>query len=70
MSTGVRLSINKIFGIYRKLHGRSKYLLSVNIMVGKDCYVCTTFICTNLAQFKEEIICIFRKWWQKMLMMG
>ena len=33
---GEPLSINKIFGISKKRRGRSKYLLSVNVMVGKD----------------------------------
>lgn len=33
---GKQLSIQKIFGICKKRRGRSKYLLSVNVMVGKD----------------------------------
>ena len=33
---GKQLSIKKIFGICKKRRGRSKYLLSVNVMVGKD----------------------------------
>ncbi len=33
---GKQLSINKIFGISKKRRGRSKYLLSVNVMVGKE----------------------------------
>ena len=32
---GEQLSINKIFGISKKRRGRSKYLLSVDVMVGK-----------------------------------
>ena len=32
---GERLSISKIFGICKKRRGRSKYLLSVDVMVGK-----------------------------------
>ena len=33
---GRRLSINKIFGICKKRRGRSKYLLSVEVLVEKD----------------------------------
>ncbi|MFN2925938.1 hypothetical protein ACKX2L_03290 [Lachnospiraceae bacterium YH-ros2228] len=33
---GVQLSIKNIFGICKKRRSRSKYLLSVNVMVGKD----------------------------------
>ena len=33
---GEQLSIKKIFGLCKKRRGRSKYLLSVNVMVGKD----------------------------------
>ncbi len=33
---GQQLSIKKIFSICKKRRGRSKYLLSVNVMVGKD----------------------------------
>ena len=33
---GEQLSIKKIFGICKKRRGRSKYLLSVNVMVGKE----------------------------------
>ena len=68
---GKQLSINKIFGICKKRRGRSKYLLSVNVMVGKDQkipakIVCVrnkknkkdwvAFICTNPDLSEEEII--------------
>ena len=76
---GERLSINKIFGICKKRRGRSKYLLSVNVMVGKDRkipakIVCVrnkknkkdwiAFICTNPALSEEEIIRVYGKRWQ------
>ena len=71
---GEPLSINKIFGISKKRRGRSKYLLSVNVMVGKDqkipakiVCVCNkknkkdwiAFICTNPSLSEEEIIRIY-----------
>ena len=76
---GKQLSIKKIFGIYKKRRGRSKYLLSVNVMVGKDekipaKIVCVrnkknkkdwiAFICTNPKLSEEEIIRIYGKRWQ------
>ena len=76
---GKQLSINKIFGISRKRRGRSKYLLSVNVMIGKDQkipakVVCVrnnrnkkdwvAFICTNPDLSEEEIIRIYGKRWQ------
>ena len=76
---GKPLSIKKIFGICKKRRGRSKYLLSVNVMVGKDRkipakIVCVrnkkkkkdwiAFICTNPALSEEEIIRIYGKRWQ------
>lgn len=76
---GEHLSINKIFGISKKRRGRSKYLLSVNVMVGKDRkipakIVCVrnkknkkdwiAFICTNPDLSEEEIIRIYGKRWQ------
>ena len=76
---GEQLSINKIFGISKKRRGRSKYLLSVEIMVGKDrkipaIIVCVrnkknkkdwiAFICTNPMLSEEEIIRIYGKRWQ------
>ena len=76
---GKQLSINKIFGICKKRRGRSKYLLSVNVMVGKDQkipakIVCVrnnrnkkdwiAFICTNPDLSEEEIIRIYGKRWQ------
>lgn len=76
---GKQLSIKKIFGISKKRRGRSKYLLSVNVMVGKDekipaKIVCVrnkknkkdwiAFICTNPELSEEEIIRIYGKRWQ------
>ena len=76
---GEKLSINKIFGICKKRRGRSKYLLSINVMVGKEKkipakIVCVrnkknrkdwiAFICTNPSVAEEEIIRIYGKRWQ------
>ena len=76
---GEQLSIQKIFGICKKRRGRSKYLLSVNVMVGKDekipaKIVCVrnknnkkdwiAFIATNPELSEEEIIRIYGKRWQ------
>ena len=76
---GQQLSIRKIFGVCKKRRGRSKYLLSVNVMVGKDQkipakIVCVrnkknkkdwiAFICTNPDLSEEEIIRIYGKRWQ------
>lgn len=72
-------SIKKIFGICKKRPGRSRYLLSVNVMVGKDQkipakIVCVrnkknrkdwiAFICTNPDLSEDEIIRIYGKRWQ------
>ena len=77
---GEQLSINKIFGISKKRRGRSKYLLSVAVMVGKGQgkiparIVCVrnkknkkdwiALICTNPSLTEEEIIRIYGKRWQ------
>ena len=76
---GERLSIKKIFSLCKKRRGRSKYLLSVNVMVGKGQkipakIVCVrnkknkkdwvAFICTNPDLSEEEIIRIYGKRWQ------
>lgn len=76
---GNQLSLNKIYGICKKRRGRSKYLLSVNVMVGKEQkipakIVCVrnkkkkndwiAFICTNPDLSEEEIIRIYGKRWQ------
>lgn len=75
---GEQLSIKKIFGICKKRRGRSKYLLSVNVMIGKEKIpakiVCVrnkknkkdwiAFICTNPELSEEEIIRIYGKRWQ------
>jgi len=76
---GKALPINKIFGICKKRRGRSKYLLSVNVMVRKEekipaKIVCVrnkknkkdwiAFICTDPSLSEEEIIRIYGKRWQ------
>lgn len=76
---GKQLSIKKIFGICKKRRGRSKYLLSVNVMVGKGEKIPAkivrvrnkknkkdwiAFICTNPELSEEEIIRIYGKRWQ------
>lgn len=76
---GTKLSIKKIFGICKKRRGCSKYLLSVEVMVGKEHQipakiVCVrnrkkkkdwiAFICTNPELSEEEIIRIYGKRWQ------
>lgn len=76
---GQQLSIKKLYGICKKRRGRSKYLLSVNVMIGKDSkipakIVCVrnrsnkkdwiAFICTDTAISEEEIIRIYGKRWQ------
>ena len=76
---GELLSIKKIFGACKKRRGRSKYLLSVNVMIGKDekipaKIVCVrnkknkkdwiAFICTNPEISEKEIIRIYGKRWQ------
>ena len=75
---GEQLSIKKIFGICKKRRGRSKYLLSVNVMVGKEKLPAKivwvrnkknkkdwiAFICTNPELSEEEIIRIYGKRWQ------
>lgn len=76
---GRQLSVNKIFGICKKRRGRSKYLLSVDVMVGKETripakIVCVrnkrnkkdwiAFICTDPTLPEEEIIRIYGKRWQ------
>ena len=76
---GEQLSISKIFGICKKRRGRSKYLLSVDVKVGKEQQipakiVCVrnrknkkdwvAFICTKPDLPEEEIIRIYGKRWQ------
>ena len=76
---GELLSIKKILGICKKRRGRSKYLLSIKVMVGKDQkipakIVCVrnkknkkdwiAFLCTNPDLSEEEIIRIYGKRWQ------
>lgn len=75
---GEKLSIKKIYGLCKKRRGRSKYLLSVDVMVGKDQLipariVCVrnkknkkdwiAFICTDTSLTPEEIIRIYGKRW-------
>lgn len=76
---GESLNIKEIYSRNRKRRGRSKYLLSVDVMVGKENpvpakIVCVrnkanrkdwlAFLCTNPDLSEEEIICIYGKHWQ------
>lgn len=74
-----QLNIKEIYSRNKKRRGRSKYLLSVDIMVGKENripakIVCVrnkanrkdwlAFICTDTGLSEEEIIRIYGKRWQ------
>lgn len=74
-----QLNIKEIYSKNRKRRGRSKYLLSVDVMIGKENpipakIVCVrnkanrkdwlAFVCTNPALSEEEIIRIYGKRWQ------
>ena len=76
---GEKLSIKEIYARNRKRRGRSKYLLSIPVMVGKENpipakIVCVrnkanrkdwlAFLCTNPDLSEEEIIRIYGKRWQ------
>lgn len=76
---GEKLSIKEIYSRNKKRHGRSKYLLSVDIMLGKENpipakIVCVrnkanhkdwlAFVCTDMSLYEEEIIRIYGKRWQ------
>ena len=76
---GQKLNIKQIYAKNKKRRGRSKYLLSVDVMVGKENpipakIVCVrnkanrkdwlAFICTNPTLAEEEIIRIYGKRWQ------
>jgi hypothetical protein len=76
---GENLNIKEIYSRNKKRRGRSRYLLSVNVTVGKESpvpakIVCVrnkanrkdwlAFICTNPELSEEEIIRIYRKIWQ------
>lgn len=76
---GKPLSLGKIYGICKKRRGLSKYLLSVNVLVGKEVkipakIVCVrnrnnkkdwiAFICTDPELSEKEIIRIYGKRWQ------
>lgn len=71
---GKQLSIKEIYSKNKKRHGRSKYLLSVDVMVGKETpipakIVCVrnksnrkdwlAFICTDTTLSEEEIIRVY-----------
>lgn len=53
---GQRLSIKKIFGICKKRRGRSKYLISVNVMVGKDQKIPAKIVCVRNKKNKKDWI--------------
>lgn len=76
---GEQLNIKEIYSKNRKRRGRSKYLLSVDVKVGKENpipakIVCVrnkanrkdwlAFVCTDTALSEEEIIRIYGKRWQ------
>lgn len=76
---GKQQSIKEIYSKNKKRRGRSKYLLSVDVMVGKETpipakIVCVrnksnrkdwlAFICTDTTLSEEEIIRIYGKRWQ------
>lgn len=76
---GEQLNIKEIYSRNKKRRGRSKYLLSVDVMVGKENpisakIVCVrnkanrkdwlAFICTDTTLSEEEIIRIYGKRWQ------
>lgn len=76
---GEKLNIKQIYAKNKKRRGRSKYLLSVNVTVGRDNpvpakIVCVrnkanrkdwlAFLCTNPDLSEEEIIRIYGKRWQ------
>ena len=53
---GKQLSIRKIFGIFKKRRGRSKYLLSVNVLVGKDEKIPAKIVCVRNKKNKKDWI--------------
>lgn len=77
---GEKLSLNKIYGISKKRRGKSRYLLSVDVLVGEGAdaiparIVCVrnnkkrkdwiAFVSTNATLEPEEIIRIYGKRWQ------
>ena len=76
---GQLLNIKEIYSRNKKNHGRSKYLLSIDVLVGKENpipakIVCIrnkanrkdwlAFICTDISLSEEEIIRIYGKRWQ------
>ena len=76
---GEKLSIKEIYSRNKKRRGRSKYLLSVDVMLGKENpipakIVCVrnkanrkdwlAFVCTDMSLPEEEIIRIYGKRWQ------
>lgn len=76
---GEKLNIKQIYAKNKKRRGKSKYLLSVSVMLGKENpisakIVCVrnkanrkdwlAFVCTNPELSEEEIIRIYGKRWQ------
>lgn len=76
---GEHLSVKQIYGLCKKRRGRSKYLLSIDVTIGKNDniparIVCVrnknnkkdwiAFICTDMSLAPEEIIRIYGKRWQ------
>lgn len=76
---GERLPVKKIFSSHKKRRGRSRYLLSVDVMVGKEEKIPAKIVCvrnrnnrkdwvalisTDTSLPEEEIIRIYGKRWQ------
>ena len=51
---GEQLSIKKIYGICKKRRGRSKYLLSVNVKVGKASKIPAKVVCVRNKKNKKD----------------
>lgn len=51
---GESLSLKKIYGICKKRRGRSKYLLSVDVMVGKDNKIPAKIVCIRNRNNKKD----------------
>ena len=53
---GRNLSVDKIYGMCRKLRGRSRYLLSVDVMAGKDHKIWSKIVCVRSRKKKKDWI--------------
>lgn len=57
-----QLSIKKIFGISKKRRGRSKYLLSVNVMIGKEQKIPARIVCVRNKKNKKDWMKLRTDW--------